>query len=98
MTQPDDRGPSATEPKVKPEKEYEVVINGEMPVDLDYDTLTYAEVGDLAFPGHPAEAKFAITYNHADGPHGGSGTLLEGESVKIKKKGTTFNVRLANRS
>jgi hypothetical protein len=94
MNQPLDHGHDGNEPL---DKEYVPVINGTK-VPLDRDTLTYAEVGDLAFPGHAPEAEFAITYNHAHGPHGGSGTLLSGESVTIKKKGTTFNVRLANRS
>jgi hypothetical protein len=76
---------------------YEVVVNGTL-AEVDHDTLTYIEVGDLAFPGHAPEAQFAITYTHADGPRGGTGTLLEGDSVTIKKKGTRFNVRLANRS
>ncbi len=39
-----------------------------------------------------------MTYKNANAPHGGSGTLVAGESVKVKKKGTTFNVRLSTRS
>lgn len=94
MNQPAQLGPDSNEAK---DKEYLTVING-TPVELDHDVLTYLELGNLAFPGHQLEAEFAITYNHAHGAHGGSGTLLAGESVTIKKKGTTFNVRLANRS
>jgi hypothetical protein len=91
------RATVSDEPKDKKDKEYVPVING-TPVELDHDTLTYAEIGDLAFPGHQPDAEFAITYNHAKNADGRSGTLLAGESVTIKKKGTTFNVRLANRS
>jgi hypothetical protein len=89
--------PDSTESKEKVKKLYEVVING-TPASVDHDTLTYVEVGNLAFPGHASAAQFAITYTHADGPHGGTGTLIEGDSVTVKKKGTRFNVRLANRS
>jgi hypothetical protein len=78
-------------------KDYEVVIDGTSK-EVDHTTLTYDEVGELAYPGHPADVKFAITYRDATGPRGGNGILVEGESVKIKKKGTSFDVRLANRS
>jgi hypothetical protein len=81
------------------DKGFEVAINGtETP--LDHDTITYEELGELAYPGHDPAALFTVTYRHADPSHGGnaSGTLVAGESVKVKKKGTTFNVRLTTRS
>ncbi|PSK62936.1 hypothetical protein B0E53_05133 [Micromonospora sp. MH33] len=81
----------------KKDKGVEVVINGTA-VSLDHDTVTYGELGQLAFPGHDPQAMFTVTYRHAATPHGGSGTLVAGESVKVKKKGTTFNVRLTTRS
>lgn len=81
----------------KKSKEVEVVINGTA-FALDHDTVTYEELGQLAFPGHDPQAMFTVTYRHADTPQGGSGTLVAGESVKVKKKGTTFNVRLTTRS
>lgn len=83
----------------KQDMEFEVVINGtETP--LDHETVTYEELGELAYPGHNPEALFTVTYRHADSSHGGkgNGTLVAGESVKVKKKGTTFNVRLTTRS
>lgn len=75
----------------------EVAINGTEAV-LDHSTLTYEELGKLAFPGHDPAAMFTVTYRHAEGAHGGDGTLVAGESVTVKKKGTTFNVRLSTRS
>lgn len=84
--------------KKKP-KEFEAVINGtETP--LDHDVLTYEELGQLAYPNHDPEAKFTVSYRHAKAADGGSrrGTLVEGESVTIKKKGTEFDVRLTTRS
>jgi hypothetical protein len=83
----------------KKDKEFEVVVNGtETPVL--HDTVSYEELGELAFPGHDPAAMFTVSYRHADPSHGGnaSGTLVAGESVKVKKKGTEFNVRLTTRS
>lgn len=80
----------------KKNKAFEVVINGTEFV-LDDGTVTYEELGQLAYPGHDPQAMFTVTYRHADAPHG-SGTLVAGESVTVKKKGTTFNVRLTTRS
>ena len=76
---------------------FEVIINGTV-VFLDHDTVTYDELGQLAYPGHDPQAMFTVTYKHAIGPHGGKGTLVAGESVKVKKKGTSFDVRLTTRS
>lgn len=83
----------------KKNKEFEVVINGTETL-LDQDTVTYEELGELAYPGHAPGALFTVTYRHADPSHCGNagGTLVAGESVKVKKKGTTFNVRLTTRS
>jgi hypothetical protein len=60
--------------------------------------VTYEQLGQLAFPSHDPQALFTVTYRHADAPHRGNGTLVSGETVKVKKKGTTFNVRLTTRS
>lgn len=89
--------PTHQQDEHKKDKEVEVVING-TPVTLDHDTVTYDELGQLAYPGHAPEAMFTVTYKNAIAPHGGDGTLVAGESVKAKKKGTRFNVRLTTRS
>lgn len=81
----------------KKHKDVEVAINGTA-FALDDDTVTYEELGQLAFPGHDPQALFTVTYRHADAPRGGNGTLVTGESVRVKKKGTSFNVRLTTRS
>jgi hypothetical protein len=78
-------------------KGYEVVINGTR-IDLHGEVVTYEELGNLAFPGHDPEAMFTIAYRNADTSHGGRGTLVAGESVKVKKNGTSFDVRLTTRS
>ena len=81
----------------KKDKEYEIAINGTA-FSLDHETVTYEELGQIAYPGHDPQAMFTVTYKNAIAPHGGSGTLVAGESVKVKKKGTSFNVRLSTRS
>jgi hypothetical protein len=81
----------------KQDKTYEIVING-TPYDLKDDVVTYEALGALAFPGHDPAAIFTVAYKNAIASHGGSGTLVTGESVKVKKKGTSFDVRLTTRS
>ena len=83
----------------KKDKVFEVVING-TETELDHETVSYEELGELAFPGHDPAAMFTVTYRHADPSHGGNanGTLVAGESVTVKKKGTEFSVRLTTRS
>jgi hypothetical protein len=81
----------------KKDKAFDVAINGTA-FSLDHATVTYEELGQLIYPDHDPQALFTVTYKNADAPHGGSGTLVAGESVKVKKKGTTFNVRLTTRS
>jgi hypothetical protein len=77
--------------------EYEVVING-TPAVLDDETISYEQLGELAYPGHDPQALFTVAYHNAASRRGGNGTLVAGESVKVKKKGTRFDVRLTTRS
>ena len=79
------------------EKTYAVVINGTQHT-LDDEIVSYESMGALAFPGHDPAAIFTVAYKNAIAPHGGSGTLVAGESVKVKKRGTSFDVRLTTRS
>ena len=76
---------------------YTVVING-TPVQVRDEVITYEQLGDLAFPGHDPEAMFTVTYRNANTSHGGRGTLVAGESVRVRKEGTSFDVRLTTRS
>jgi hypothetical protein len=81
----------------KHDKTYEVVVNG-TPYDLADEVITYEALGALAYPGHNPAAIFTVAYKNAIAAHGGSGTLVAGESVRVKKKGTSFDVRLTTRS
>lgn len=95
MTETQDHGqPEHARPK---EKHYEVVINGTL-FELNEDTVTFTRVTETAYPGHDPAVMFTVTYRNAIAAHGGNGMLVAGESVKVKKKGTSFDVRLTTRS
>jgi DNA-directed RNA polymerase subunit E'/Rpb7 len=80
----------------KKPKEYEVAINGVL-VDLDHPTVSYEELGQLAYPGHDPQVKFTVTFKHA-ASEPNKGALVEGESINVKENGTTVDVRLTTRS
>ena len=76
---------------------FRVVING-TPYDLEDETVTYEQLGDLAAPGHGPDVLFTVTYRNAHTSRGGNGTLVAGESVRVRNEGTSFDVRLTTRS
>lgn len=80
------------------DKEITIIVNG-TEESVTKETLTFDELVDIAFPGHPTDPNtiFSITFEHAESkPH--QGTLSKGGSVTVKKKGTTFDVTQTNRS
>ena len=80
------------------EKEFEIFVNGtEHPVTTE--VLTFNEIVDIAFPGHPADPNliFSVTFEHAESkPH--AGTLAQGGKVTVKKHGTVFDATQTGRS
>ena len=71
--------------------EYAIVINGELAV-VPHETVSYAEVVAIAYPVPPSpQTVFTVSYEHAEGPRH-EGILVEGETVEVKKEGTTFDV------
>jgi hypothetical protein len=79
-------------------KQYEIVVNGSEH-DVPSEFVTYAQVVEIAFPGHPTnpDVVFSVTFEHAQSkPH--EGTLAEGGQVEVKKKGTIFDVTQTTRS
>jgi|SRR5580704_92435 hypothetical protein len=77
--------------------DYEIFVNTR-PHRVESDIVSYTEVVDIAFPGHPVNPNiyFEVTYKGAAGPkHDGS--LLDGESVKVKD-GTRLHVTQTDRS
>ena len=81
----------------KPKVGYEIIVNGR-PRLVNDECVTYAQITEIAFPGQGGPLIcFAVTYRKADStPH--SGELSEGQSVKVKRKGTIFNVTLTDKS
>jgi hypothetical protein len=72
-----------------------IIINGR-PKEVTGITISYSQVVRLAFPDDQASDTIEYTVAYAN-PHGKDGTLVEGQSVHIKK-GMIFNVTKTNRS
>lgn len=79
------------------DKDFEIAVNGTRAVVED-EEVTYEQVVDLGFPGHDPAIVYSVAYRKAQGGHGGSGTLVPGGSVTVKKKGTSFDVTPTTRS
>ncbi len=79
------------------DKGFAIVVNGREKTVED-EELTFNQVVALAFDDPPVGKFicFTITYRHAGGRKP-EGTLVEGESVKVKD-GTIFNVTVTDKS
>lgn len=71
--------------------EFVIVVNGERAV-VPNETVSYAEVLAIAYPVPPGpDTTYTVTFRHAkERRH--EGILVEGETVEVKKEGTTFDV------
>ena len=79
------------------QRDYDIVVNGTRAM-VDYANVSYEQVVKIAFPAPEPGVTYSVAYRDADGPHGGAGMLVPGESVKVKKEGTSFNVTATTRS
>jgi hypothetical protein len=71
-----------------------IIVNGR-PKKFVGDTISYAQVVEIAFPGESnCEVVFTLTYM---GPQMPDGTLVEGQSIEVRN-GMKFNVNKTNRS
>jgi hypothetical protein len=78
------------------QKEFVIIVNGEQKT-VESKQVTYEQVVALAYPTPPdPNTIFTVTYRNAQKPHEGS--LVEGQSVEVKKEGTIFNVFPTGRS
>jgi hypothetical protein len=72
-----------------------VIVNGR-PTEVTGNEISYSQVVRLAFPNDQNDVNIEYTVAYAN-PHGKDGTLVEGQTVHIKK-GMIFNVTKTNRS
>lgn len=74
-----------------------IIVNAE-PKTVPSREVSYNEVVALAYPTPPSpDTMFTVTYRNAEGPHK-EGSLVYGQSVKVKEEGTIFNVRATGKS
>jgi hypothetical protein len=77
------------------EKDFTIIVNGREKVVTEKE-LSFAEIVAMAnLPGGP-NMVFTVTYRRGEG-HKPEGTLVEGETVKIKD-GMIFNVTATDKS
>jgi len=75
-----------------------IIVNGRPKTVPKHGDLTYDEVVRLAFPSPQTGDGVQYTVQYTRGPgHKPSGTLVEGQSVKVKA-GMEFDVTPTNRS
>lgn len=80
------------------ERDFWVIVNGRRK-EVHGRHLTFAEIVELAFPTAPPSENviYTVTYRNGGNEHHPDGTLVVGESVKIKD-GTIFDVTATNKS
>lgn len=79
------------------DKEYAIVINGELAV-VPHQVVSYTEVVAIAHPEQPdPNITYTVTFRKAQVPRH-EGVLVEGQAVTVKHEGTVFNVTATNKS
>lgn len=72
-----------------------IIVNGDKK-EVDSRTVTFEQVTQLAYPGSDENTTFTVLYYKAEDKKEGS--MIEGDSVKVKKEGSSFNVTRSVRS
>jgi len=79
------------------DKAVTIIVNGRKR-EVTLKELSYAEVLNLAFDGNPPSGpNVVITVTYTKGEDGKQGTMLPGDTVKVKA-GMVFNVKATDRS
>ncbi len=79
------------------DKDVTIVVNG-TEHSVDDEVVTYEQVVALGFPNGEPGIEYSVAYSKAKAPAGGSGSLVPGRSITVKKKGTSFDVTPTTRS
>ena len=89
---------TVTEAPGHPGHEYTIIVDAQ-PKDVPSALVTYTQVVELAYPGQSGDPQylFTVTYRNADQDKH-DGTLLPGQAVHVKKRGTVFNVTRTTKS
>lgn len=81
----------------KPKEKFAIVVNGE-PVIVYDELVSFDEVVTIAFPVDPTpDTTYTVTFGDAKGRRH-EGELVQGQSITVKKKGTTFDVSPTGKS
>lgn len=87
---------ASTEQQDKKDKDYTIIVNAEEKT-VESEVVSFDEVTKLAYPTPPfADTFYTVTYRNAHKPK--EGTLVEGQTVEVKKDGTIFNVKATDKS
>jgi hypothetical protein len=80
------------------EKQVTIIVNAQQKT-VTKEALTFDDVVEIAFPGHPNDPNiiYTVTYRKAEGPRP-EGTLVEGQTAVKIKDGTIFNVARTDKS
>jgi hypothetical protein len=79
------------------DKKFTIIINGRKK-EVTERTLSYEDIVNLAFDNNPPIGpNVVITVTYAKGDHDRQGTLLPGQTIKIRN-GMVFNVKATDRS
>lgn len=87
----------ATVEEASPHTAFVIIVNA-VPDTVESPLVSYEQVVRIAYPTPPSpDTRFTVTYRKAVAPNH-EGSLVAGQSVEVKKKGTIFNVKATGRS
>jgi hypothetical protein len=78
-------------------RDIEIVVDGQQK-SVPARDVSWDEVVDLAFPGERENDQLTFVVTYSDAAHDKDGILAEDSSVRVKEKGTSFNVAKHRRS
>lgn len=72
--------------------EFEIIVDT-VPHSVRHARVTWEQLVEIAYPGQSEDAQYVFKVQYEDAEsHPSSGTLVKGDHVEVKRKGTTFSV------